>query len=122
MKRGGGNAHWLGAQRTFIYVQCYCRRVVRASVAMKRDAPEHSRGYGFVVFERARDVSRAFAIARVWISRGLSVAREGAVIDGYDANGVAAHLKGAEIELSIDIGIGRGKATVWTCDRSKGYG
>ena len=53
---------------------------------------------------------------------GLPVAREGAVIDGYDADGVAAHLKGAEIELSIDIGIGRGKATVWTCDRSKGYG
>ena len=48
-----------GAQRTFIYVQCYCRRVVRASVAMKRDAPEHSRGYGFVVFERARDAAAA---------------------------------------------------------------
>ena len=53
---------------------------------------------------------------------GIPVAREGAVIDGYDAAAVAAHLKGSEIELSIDVGIGRGKATVWTSDRSKGYG
>ena len=53
---------------------------------------------------------------------GLPVARDGAVIDGYDEAGVAMHLKGSEIELSIDIGVGRGKATVWTCDRSKGYG
>ena len=53
---------------------------------------------------------------------GLPVARGGAVIDGYDEAGVAMHLKGSEIELSIDIGVGRGKATVWTCDRSKGYG
>ena len=53
---------------------------------------------------------------------GIPVARDGMVIDGYDAKGVAAHLKGSEIDLSIDVGVGRGKATVWTCDRSKGYG
>lgn len=53
---------------------------------------------------------------------GILVAREGAVIDGYDAAAVAKHMKGSEIELSIDVGVGRGKSTVWTCDRSKGYG
>jgi glutamate N-acetyltransferase/amino-acid N-acetyltransferase len=53
---------------------------------------------------------------------GLPVAREGAVIDGFAAATVAEHLEGSEIELSIDIGVGRGRATVWTCDRSKGYG
>jgi len=53
---------------------------------------------------------------------GIPVAREGAVTDGYDAAAVTAHLKGSEIELSIDVGVGRGKATVWTSDRSKGYG
>jgi len=53
---------------------------------------------------------------------GVPVAREGAVIDGYDAAAVAAHLKGSNIELSIDVGVGRGRSTVWTSDRSKGYG
>ncbi|NKB60008.1 MAG: bifunctional glutamate N-acetyltransferase/amino-acid acetyltransferase ArgJ [Alphaproteobacteria bacterium] len=53
---------------------------------------------------------------------GMPVAREGAVLGGYDAAGVEAHLKGSEIELSIDVGVGRGKATVWTSDRGKGYG
>lgn len=53
---------------------------------------------------------------------GIPVAREGAVIDAYEAAAVEAHLKGTEIDLSIDVGVGRGKATVWTSDRSKGYG
>jgi glutamate N-acetyltransferase/amino-acid N-acetyltransferase len=53
---------------------------------------------------------------------GTPVARDGEVLDGYDAAAVDDHLKGSEIELSIDVGIGRGKATVWTSDRSKGYG
>jgi glutamate N-acetyltransferase/amino-acid N-acetyltransferase len=53
---------------------------------------------------------------------GAPVAREGAVLDDFDAARVNAHLKGQEVELSIDVGVGRGRATVWTSDRSKGYG
>ena len=52
---------------------------------------------------------------------GVWMAREGAVIPGYDETPVVAHMKGREVEIAIDIGLGRGKATVWTCDLTHGY-
>jgi glutamate N-acetyltransferase / amino-acid N-acetyltransferase len=52
---------------------------------------------------------------------GVWMAREGAVIPGYDEAPVVAHMKGLEVEIAIDIGLGRGKATVWTCDLTHGY-
>ena len=50
-----------------------------------------------------------------------TVARDGLVIEGYDETPVTAHLKGGEIEIGADIGIGSGRATVWTCDLTHGY-
>ncbi len=52
---------------------------------------------------------------------GVEVAREGLVVEGYDEAPVAAHLKGAEIDIAVDLGIGSGRATVWTCDLTHGY-
>jgi glutamate N-acetyltransferase/amino-acid N-acetyltransferase len=49
------------------------------------------------------------------------VARGGLAVEGYDEAPVAAHLKGSEIEIGVDIGIGDGRATVWTCDLTHGY-
>ncbi|WP_191082904.1 bifunctional glutamate N-acetyltransferase/amino-acid acetyltransferase ArgJ [Roseococcus microcysteis] len=52
---------------------------------------------------------------------GTWMAREGGVIPGYDETPVVAHMKGREVEITVDIGLGRGKATVWTCDLTHGY-
>jgi glutamate N-acetyltransferase/amino-acid N-acetyltransferase len=52
---------------------------------------------------------------------GVWMAREGGVIPGYDETPVVAHMKGREIAMAIDIGLGSGKATVWTCDLTHGY-
>jgi glutamate N-acetyltransferase/amino-acid N-acetyltransferase len=52
---------------------------------------------------------------------GVWMAREGGVVLGYDETPVVAHMKGHEIEMAIDIGLGSGKATVWTCDLTHGY-
>ncbi len=52
---------------------------------------------------------------------GVWMAREGSVVPGYDEAPVVAHMKGKEVEITIDIGLGRGKATVWTCDLTHGY-
>ncbi len=49
------------------------------------------------------------------------VAANGLVVEGYDEAPVAAHLKGSEIVVSADLGIGPGRATVWTCDLTHGY-
>jgi glutamate N-acetyltransferase / amino-acid N-acetyltransferase len=52
---------------------------------------------------------------------GVWMAKDGAVVPGYDEAPVVEHMKGREVEIAIDIGLGRGKATVWTCDLTHGY-
>jgi len=52
---------------------------------------------------------------------GVWMARDGAVVEGYDEAPVVAHMKGREVEITIDLALGRGKATVWTCDLTHGY-
>ena len=49
------------------------------------------------------------------------VAANGFPVEGYDEAPVAAHLKGQNIEIGIDLGLGDGRATVWTCDLTHGY-
>lgn len=52
---------------------------------------------------------------------GVTVAENGAAVPGYDETPVAAHMKGREIVLEVDVGVGRARATVWTCDLTHGY-
>jgi len=52
---------------------------------------------------------------------GIRIAAEGGPVPDYDEAPVADHMKGREITIGVDIGIGRGKATVWTCDLTHGY-
>jgi glutamate N-acetyltransferase/amino-acid N-acetyltransferase len=52
---------------------------------------------------------------------GVEVAREGAVVPGYSEAPVAEHLAGEEVEIVVDLGLGDGRATVWTCDLTHGY-
>jgi len=49
------------------------------------------------------------------------VARYGLAVAGYDEAPVAQHLKQNEIQIGVDLGIGAGRATVWTCDLTHGY-
>ncbi len=52
---------------------------------------------------------------------GIELAREGRRVEGYDEAPIARHMKGREIDIAVDVGIGRGRATVWTCDLTHGY-
>jgi glutamate N-acetyltransferase/amino-acid N-acetyltransferase len=49
------------------------------------------------------------------------VAKNGLAVEGYDEAPVAAHLTGQEINVGVDLGLGDGRATVWTCDLTHGY-
>ena len=51
----------------------------------------------------------------------VQLARDGAVVAAYDENRVAEYLKGDEIEIGVDMGIGSGRARIWTCDLTHGY-
>jgi len=52
---------------------------------------------------------------------GVEITRNGQLVSGYDEAPVAAHMKGQEIVIDVDLGIGRGRGTVWTCDLTHGY-
>ena len=52
---------------------------------------------------------------------GVLVAENGARHPAYDEAAVAPHMAGRDIRIEVDVGVGRGKATVWTCDLTHGY-
>ncbi len=52
---------------------------------------------------------------------GIALTANGGAIPDFDETPVAAHMKGREIEITVDVGVGRGKACVWTCDLTHEY-
>jgi len=52
---------------------------------------------------------------------GVWMARHGTVVPGYDEAPVVAHMRGRDIEIAIDLGLGAGRDTAWTCDLTHGY-
>jgi glutamate N-acetyltransferase/amino-acid N-acetyltransferase len=52
---------------------------------------------------------------------GVLVAKNGGRAPDYDETPVAQHMKGQEIKIEVEIGLGKGRATVWTCDLTHGY-
>ena len=56
----------------------------------------------------------------IWIG-GVRVARNGMVDPAYRESQLSKHMKGTDIEIAVDVGVARGRATVWTCDLTHGY-
>lgn len=52
---------------------------------------------------------------------GVDVAKNGVAVDGYDERPVTKHMKGSDIKIEVDVGVGRADATVWTCDLTYEY-
>jgi len=57
----------------------------------------------------------SIAFGAVW------AARDGLPVADYNEAPVTEHLKGQEIDLTVELGMGSGSATVWTCDLTHGY-
>jgi glutamate N-acetyltransferase/amino-acid N-acetyltransferase len=51
----------------------------------------------------------------------ILVADEGERAPTYKEEEVARYMQGPEITLRVDLSIGEGRATVWTCDLTHGY-
>lgn len=51
----------------------------------------------------------------------VDVAENGWVSPRYSEARAAEHMKGQNIEIAVDIGLGTGSSTVWTCDLTHGY-
>ena len=56
----------------------------------------------------------------IWLG-DIQVARDGEVAPGYREAQGAAYMKGEEIAITVDVGVGDAAATVWTCDLTKDY-
>ena len=49
------------------------------------------------------------------------VAENGWVSPDYKEADAAAHMKGQNLRIAVDLGLGTGASTVWTCDLTHGY-
>lgn len=59
-------------------------------------------------------------LLKIWIGDHL-VAENGAVSPEYNEPIAAKHMKGEEVTITMDIGLGDGKFTAWTCDLTARY-
>ncbi len=57
---------------------------------------------------------------KIWFG-DLPVAERGQVAAGYVEAEAAAYMKRQELRIAVDLGLGRGQATVWTCDLTARY-
>ena len=51
----------------------------------------------------------------------LWAARDGRVSPDYSEAKMSAYMKARELEVAVDVGVGRGSAVMWTCDLTHGY-
>jgi glutamate N-acetyltransferase/amino-acid N-acetyltransferase len=51
----------------------------------------------------------------------MVLAENGWRAPSYSEEDAAAHMKGQNIDINIDLGLGDGKSTVWTCDLTHAY-
>jgi glutamate N-acetyltransferase/amino-acid N-acetyltransferase len=51
----------------------------------------------------------------------LVAAQDGLISPTYDEGKMSAYMKKPELEVSVDVGVGRASATMWTCDLTKRY-
>ena len=70
-------------------------------------------------------IGKAGAVAdrdRISISFGdILVATEGWRAPDYSEETAAAYMKNQEITITVDLGLGNGTSTAWTCDLTHGY-
>jgi len=52
---------------------------------------------------------------------GVKIAAKGGAVPGYHEAPVARHMAGRDIRISVDLGVGRGRWTVWSCDLTHRY-
>ncbi|MDO6523438.1 bifunctional glutamate N-acetyltransferase/amino-acid acetyltransferase ArgJ [Shimia thalassica] len=51
----------------------------------------------------------------------ILVAENGWVCESYNENDGASYMKQQDLNINVDIGLGTGQSTVWTCDLTHGY-
>ena len=77
--------------------------------------------WGRIVAAVGRAGERVEPAAMTIAIGGVTVAKGDEPLAGRDDPRLRRHMQGAEIAVAVDVGIGGGRATVWTCDLTHGY-
>ena len=56
----------------------------------------------------------------IWIGPE-QVTEAGVALEGYSEERATEHLRQDEITITVDVGVGEGEASIWTCDLTHGY-
>ncbi|MGB2214412.1 MAG: bifunctional glutamate N-acetyltransferase/amino-acid acetyltransferase ArgJ [Paracoccaceae bacterium] len=59
-------------------------------------------------------------LIKIWLG-DILVAEQGWVAASYSEERGAAYMKNAELVIAVDLGMGSGAATIWTCDLTHDY-
>ena len=51
----------------------------------------------------------------------LWAAQDGAIAPSYSEAAMSTYMKRSELEITVDVGVGRASAAMWTCDLTKRY-
>ena len=100
------------------------RRVARAiaeSPLVKTAIAGEDPNWGRIVMAVGKSGARADR-DRLAIRFGdIIVARSGARAPDYDEATAAAYMRGRELRITVDLGLGKAEASMWTCDLTHAY-
>ena len=96
-------------------------RTIAESLLVKTAIAGEDANWGRVVMAAGR-ADEPINRERLSIRFGeLWAAQDGAVSPTYDERKMSAYMKRAELEIGVDVGVGRASAAMWTCDLTKRY-
>ena len=124
VRDGEGAAKFVKVTVTGAKTPASARRIVRTiaeSLLVKTAIAGEDANWGRIVMAAGR-ADEPIDRTRICIRFGDLVAAEhGLVSPTYDEARMSAYMQRSELEIGVDVGVGRASATIWTCDLTKRY-
>jgi glutamate N-acetyltransferase/amino-acid N-acetyltransferase len=124
VKDGEGAEKFVAVTVTGAETEAAARRiglVVANSPLVKTAIAGNDANWGRIVMAVGRAGEKAERDRLKIAIGGITVARAGKVAPGYREADLEPHMRGRDIDIAIDVGVGKGRATVWTCDLTHRY-
>ena len=77
--------------------------------------------WGRIIMAVGKSGARLFQKRLAISIGGITITHAGERVGSYDERQITKHLKGTEISIAVDLGVGRSKSRVWTCDLTHDY-
>ena len=77
--------------------------------------------WGRIIMAVGKSGARLFQKRLAISIGGITITHAGERVGSYDEREVTKHLKGTEISIAVNLGVGRSKSRVWTCDLTHDY-